>query len=258
MKRFQMPSLGLPRPQRLKANSALLRLPAAEFLLWIKGRGSDPVTSAAKHDINRDLRAWPIAVKGERQKCIMRRGFGGKGWSGEVLTAPWLFRATWRVCPEVPHTVCFLTFPGNSLSLLNSLMNLFLFGLKGVDIPVTEPNFFNMKILTRSRLWGKRMLYAFSLINQQQPKRQKQTHEQKNLCSLLQIILSLWKMNEIRNTPVHIIYTQGPLRAGTLRSFWTGRGFLLYNCCEDGEENLWEMLLRKSMRNVTYVSTAIE
>lgn len=221
MKRFQMPSLGLPRPQRLKANSALLMLPAAEFLLWIKGRGSDPVTSAAKHDINRDLRAWPIAVKGERKKWgIMRRGFGVKGWSGEVLKAPWLFRATRRVCPEVPHTVCFLTFPGNSLSLLNSLMYFFLFRLKGVDISVTEPNFFNMKVLTRSRLWGKRMLHAFS-INQQQPKRQEQTHEHKNLCSLPQIILSLWKMNEIRNTPVHIIYTQSPLTAGTPRSFWT-------------------------------------
>ena len=145
----------------------------------------------------------------------------GLEWGGPHGTLA--FSATQRVCPEVLYTVCFLTFSRNSLSLLNSLMNLFLFRLNGVDIPVTEPNFFNMKILTRSRLWGKRMLYAFIcffLNNRQQPKRQKQTHEQKDLCSLPQISLSLWKMNEIRNTPVHISMPRVPW-AGTPWSFWT-------------------------------------
>ena len=241
MKRFQMPSLGLPRPQRLKANSALLMLPAAEFLMWIKGRGSDPVTSAAKHDINRDLRAWPITVKGERQKCITRRGFGGKGCSGEVLMAPWLFKATWRVCPEVPHTVCFLTIPGNSLSLLNSLMNLFLFGLKGVDIPVTEPNFFNMKILT-SRLWGEENAICFFLDKSTTTKKAKTNTWTKNLVfTSADNFKSLKDEWDQKHTSSYYLYP-GSLESRDPTKL-LNRGFLLYNCCEDGEENLWEMLL---------------
>ena len=217
-----MPSLGLPRPQRLRGNctshAPCSRVPPADQRqrVWF-------CPAAAKHDINRDLRAWPITVKGKRQTWgITRRGYGAvKGWSGEVLTAPWLFSATRRVCPEVPHTVCFLTFPRSSLSLLNSLTNLLLFRLNGIDIPVTEPNFFN--ISQEADCEGRESyIYAFSSINQQQPKRQNQTHEQKNLCSLPQIILSLWKMNEIRNTPVHISIPRVPWEQGPHEAFEPG------------------------------------
>ena len=204
--------------------TALLLLPAAEFLLRIKGGGSDSVPllpsrtlteisgpgqslwrPKGRHEASREeaLELWRAGVGRSSRHPGFQCHSESLSWSS--------------VYSLFPH------FSRNSLSLLNSLMNLFLFRLNGVDIPVTEPNFFNMKILTRSRLWGKRMLYAFIcffLNNRQQPKRQKQTHEQKDLCSLPQISLSLWKMNEIRNTPVHISMSRVPW-AGTPWSFWT-------------------------------------
>lgn len=241
-----MPSLGLPRPQRLRANctynAPCSRVPPADQRrrVWF-------CPAAAKHDINRDLRAWPITVKAKRQTWgITRRGFGAmKGWSGEVLTAPWLFSATRRVCPEV----CFLTFSRNSLSLLNSLMNLFLFRLNGVDIPVTEPNFFNMKILTGSRLWGKRMLYAFIcffLNNRQQPKRQKQTHEQRLVFTSTDNFKSLKDEWDQKHTSSHI-YAQSPLSRDPTKLLNLGFFYIIA-----GRQR------RKSVRNITYVSTTIE
>lgn len=218
-----MPSLGPPRPHRLRANctshAPCSRVPPADQRqrVWF-------CPAAAKHDINRDLRAWPITVKGKRQTWgITRRGYGAvKGWSGEVFTAPWLFSGTWRVCPGVPSTVCFLTFPRSSLSLLNSLMNLLLFRLNGIDIPVTEPNFFNMKILTRSRLWGKRMLYICFFLNQSTTTKKAKTNSwtKKLVFTSADNFKSLKDEWDQKHTSLHI-YAQSPLRAGTPRSFWT-------------------------------------
>lgn len=151
----------------------------------------------------------------------------------EVLTAPWLFSATESLSWSPAHSL-FLTFPRSSLSLLNSLMNLLLFRLNGIDIPVTEPNFFN--ISQEADCEGRESYICFFLNQSTTTKKAKPNSWTKNLCSLPQIIFKSGKMNEIRcHTSLHI-YTQSPLRAGTPRLL--NLGFLLHNRCDNrGEKN---------------------